>query len=265
MTIIAVINQKGGVGKTTVTANLAAAIAERDYATLVIDLDPQGNLTAHFGFNPEQLEWTLYNALLKRPTKEFQKPNPLEFVIHETNLPKLQVIPSNLELSSAELEMAGMMGRESLLSEILEPIDKDYDFIFIDCPPSLGLLSLNALAAANEVLIPYQTEYFALKGISQLLEVTNLVKKRKINPKLEIGGFIGSLYDGRKKLHCEVVESMQARFGSQCFETLIHSTVSLAESPSHGKTIFDYAPRSRGAQDYHALGLEFLKRRNLAP
>lgn len=261
---ISVINQKGGVGKTTITTNLASAVAEAGYKVLAIDMDPQGNLGSHFGLNPHELKWTLYNAILKRPYEPFGAKNPIKIIIQETDIEHLFVIPANLELSSAEIEMSGIMGRESLLREIIEPEEENYDFIFIDCPPSLGLLAMNALAASDEILIPFQTEYFALKAISQLLGVVDLVKTRKINPDLELGGLIGSLYDGRKKLHKEVVASVRERFGDQLYHTLIRSNVSLAESPSHGATIFQYAPRSIGAEDHQALAKEFLERKGLS-
>ena len=263
MTIAAVINQKGGVGKTTLTVNLAAGVAMQGYSTLAMDLDPQGNMSSHLGFNPEELEYTLYNALLQRPKGKFNVEKPLEIVVYETEVENLHAVPSNLELSSAEIEIAGMMGREALLREIIEPVAANYDFVFIDCPPSLGLLSMNALAAADEVIVPYQTEYFALKAINQLLDVVSLVKSRKINPDLEVGGYVGSLYDGRKKLHREVVASVHETFGEAAYDTLIRTNVALAESPSHGETILQYSPRSNGAQDYHKLTAEFLTKKGL--
>lgn len=261
MTVIAVINQKGGVGKTTLTANLAAAVALQEKTVLMIDLDPQANLSSHFGYQPDELKWTVFNALMKRPKDPFeQEINVLPYILQETGITHLSLAPSNLELSGAEIEMASVMGREALLKEVVEPLLERYDFIFIDCPPSLGLLSMNGLTAADQILIPFQTEYFATKGIQQLLDVVALVKRRRINPDLIVGGFIGCMFDKRKKLHQEVLSEVTGRFENQVYQTTIRNNVALAESTRQGKSIFESAPRSPGAQDYKALADEFLQR-----
>jgi chromosome partitioning protein len=241
---IALVNQKGGVGKTTTAVNLSAAIARLDRRVLLIDLDPQSNATISLGVPPHEQKNTSY-ALLNGA--------PLDPIKLSDNL---HLVPSNIELAGAEMELTSVIGRESVLRDALAEVS-GYDFMILDCSPSLGLLSVNSLTTANEVMVPLQCEFLALHGISLLLKTVELVKKR-LNPKLEITGVIPCMYDVRKGLARDVVVEIEKHFGSKVFKTKIRSNVRLAEAPSHGKSIFDYAPDSNGAEDYMALGREVI-------
>ena len=244
-------NQKGGVGKTTCAVNLGAALAEQGHRVLLIDMDAQANLSFHLNINTHELEHSSYTLLTGDST-----------AVQATQLevrPNLSVIPANIDLSGAEIELAGAVGRETVLETALKLlwVEQSFQYVFIDCPPSLGLLSLNALTAADEVFIPLQTEFFALQGMSRLLDVVELIRGRLGKP-LEISGIIPTLYDKRRNLSREVEKEIRDYFGPKVFETVIHTNVKLAEAPSHGKTILEYATDSRGAEDYRALAAELL-------
>ncbi|MBK9386679.1 MAG: ParA family protein [Planctomycetes bacterium] len=249
---IAIINQKGGVGKTTTTTNLGAALARRGKRVLVVDIDPQANLSIHVDVDITNLEHSTYTLLVEDST-------PAQ-AIRSTSTPNLDVLPTNIDLSGAELELANAIGRETILRDKLAQHFKEhgeYDFVLYDCPPSLGLLSLNALAAADEVFIPVQTEFFALQGMTKLMQVVELVRGR-INPTLRITAIVPCLVDPRTNLASEVLAELRAVFPHQVLATRIRKNIRLAEAPSHGKTIFDYAPESSGARDYDDLAAEVL-------
>lgn len=247
MSIIAISNHKGGVGKTTSTVNIGAGLAQgkKGKKVLLVDLDPQANLTQSLGVTDPI--HTIYGALKSEYALE-----PLE--IKE----KLFLIPSTLDLSGAELELSSEAGREFILQELLEPIRNRYDYILIDCPPSLGLLTINAFTASDKVFIPLQTQYLALHGLTKLYEVIEKIKKR-LNKRLEIGGIILTQFDSRKTLDKDVANTITTHFDGKTFNTRIRNTVTLAEAPSEGLDIFRYSPKSMGAEDYAKLCSEILK------
>lgn len=253
MQIRAITNQKGGVGKTTTSVNLGAALAELGQRVLVIDLDPQGNLSTHVGLSIHELEKTMYDVLTQG--------TPMRDALQETGVPGLYCIPSNIDLSGAEVEIVATVGRETLLKEAIESLnesmDQPFDHVLIDCPPSLGLLCINALAAAQEVLVPMQTEFFALQGMGKLLEVMDIVQKR-INPSLSLGGIVACRVDPRTRLTTEVLDDIRSHFPELLFQTRIRQNIKLAEAPSFGKTIVEYDTESNGAEDYRRLAREFL-------
>jgi chromosome partitioning protein len=256
---VAVINQKGGVGKTTTVANLGAAIAARGHDVCLIDLDPQSHLTLHVGLEPGASPLSAYDMMTaEHSVAEVAQPIS----------PHLWAVPSTIDLAAAEVELVGTVGREQILRDRLAAAPVPYEFVLIDCPPSLGLLTLNALAAADDVIIPLQPHFLALQGLGKLLETVSLVQRR-INPGLKVSGVVLCLYETGTKLAAEVVADLQNFFASsqnasapwaaaKIFQTPIRRNVKLAESPSHGKTIFDYEPHCKGADDYHALAEEFL-------
>jgi len=248
MKIIALINQKGGVGKTTCAINIGAGLNMLNKRVLLIDLDPQAHLTYSLGIPAHELNNTVYELLKGTVT--------LKETIIERN--GLSLVPSSLDLSGAEIEFSGVAGREFLLKELLEGLKK-YDYVFIDCPPSLGILTLNALTTARKVYIPLQTEFLALQGMTKLLETIGIVKKR-LNKNIEIAGIIAMRFDSRKNLNREVVEKIKEYFGNKLFNTFIRDNISLAEAPSFGKTIFEYKSNSYGAKDYLDLCKEIIKR-----
>ncbi len=249
--IIAIINQKGGVGKSTTAVNLAAALSELKYKVLVVDFDPQGNTTSGFGIEKEQLDNCVYDALLHEV--------PAESIIQDTECKKVFVIPATIQLAGAEIELVSTMARETRLKDLLEPIVDDFDFIFIDCPPSLGLLTINALTAADSVLIPIQCEYYALEGVTKLLESMRMVKSR-INRELDTFGVLLTMYDSRTSLSNQVVDEVKGYFGDKAFKTCIPRSVKVSEAPSFGMPVVTYAPNNKGAQAYMALAKEVIKR-----
>lgn len=247
---IAIFNQKGGVGKTTTNINLAACLAIRGKRVLVLDIDPQGNTTSGIGVTKRNLKNTAYNILIDKNY------DPRKAII-KTNIENLDLIPASVDLAGAEVELVGMEGRENALKVGLEKIKDDYDYLFIDCPPSLGLLTINSLAAVDSVLVPIQCEFYALEGVSQLVSTIELVK-RSLNPKLEIQGVILSMFDGRTNLSLQVVQEVKRYFGNKVYATVIPRNVRLAEAPSYGMPITEYDPKSKGAEAYGDFADEFL-------
>ena len=246
--IISIANQKGGVGKTSTAINLSASVAAAEYKTLLIDIDPQANSTSGLGI--DKSESNVYQVLIGI---EDAAQN-----IVNTYMPFLDVLPSNINLVGAEVEMVNMEGREYLLKTALQSVKDNYDYIFIDCPPSLGLLTLNSLAASDAVIIPVQCEYFALEGLGQLLNTINIVKKH-YNPELCIEGVLLTMFDSRLRLSNQVVEEVQKYFGDRVFNTLIRRNVRISEAPSHAKPVILYDAISAGAQDYIALAAELIE------
>lgn len=256
MRSIALINQKGGVGKTTSTANLGASLATLGKRVLLVDIDPQANLSIHFGINIHDIEKSIYHLMMNEA--QFSE------VVQKTELPNLDIIPSQIALSGAEIQLVGMVGRETILRDALAPIMDKYDYLLIDCPPSLGLLTLNALTTVKEIFIPLQTEFFALEGMSQLIKTVQLVQKR-INHDLQITGIIACMYDARTSLAKAVHEKIKEYFGAKVFKTVIRKNIRLAESPSHGKPVMLYDPEAIGTSDYMALAKEVLAMEKPAP
>lgn len=249
--IISIINQKGGVGKSTTAVNLAAALGELGKKVLIVDFDPQGNSTSGLGIEKEELEQCIYDALLNDI--------PAENLLIQANCNNVTVIPATIQLAGAEIELVSAMARETRLKELLEPVQENYDFVFIDCPPSLGLLTINALTAADSVLIPIQCEYYALEGVTKLLESMRMVKS-KINKGLEVFGVLLTMYDSRTSLANQVVDEVKQYFGDKVFNTLIPRTVKISEAPSFGMSVIQYAPQNKGAQSYMELAEEVIGR-----
>lgn len=248
--VIAVANQKGGVGKTTTTVNLGAAIAEHGKRVLLIDLDPQANASTGLGINPRAIEHSIYDVLLGE--------TPLEDTIEPAaDVKGLFVAPSSLDLAGAEIELVPGFNRERRLIDALAPIRDDYDYVFIDCPPSLGLLTINALVAASEVLVPIQCEYYALEGVGQLVGNVDLVR-RNLNPSLEVSTIVLVMYDARTKLAGQVVDEVRAHFGEKVCKIVIPRVVRLSEAPSYGQPITTFDPENRGATAYRDLAREVL-------
>ncbi|MCM8764648.1 MAG: AAA family ATPase [Candidatus Omnitrophica bacterium] len=247
---IAVINQKGGSGKTTTVVNVGAAIAEVGHRVLLVDMDPQAHTTIHLGFEPFKLEKSIYDVLINE--------RPIDDVIIETHVRNLFLLPAKIELASAEIEMVNTIGREIVLREALKKSKNDFQYILIDCPPSLGLLTLNALTTASEIIIPIQAEFFALEGLTKLIQTIRIVTER-INPVTHISGVLITMFDRRKNICKEVAEKTQNHFGKKMFRTKIRENVKLAEAPSFGQTIFEFANKSHGAEDYRKLAKEILK------
>jgi chromosome partitioning protein len=249
--IIAIANQKGGVAKTTTAVNLSAALAEKKKEILLIDFDPQGNATSGCGIVKQQLGRCIYDVLIDG--------EPLSNVLMDTELRQMKVAPARIELAGAEIELVGMDNRENRLKEALAPYQSKFDFIFIDCPPSLGLLTLNALCAATEVLIPIQCEYYALEGLSLLVNTVERVK-RTMNSRLQIFGALMTMFDARTNLGNQVVEEVRAYFKEKMFQVIIPRNVRLSEAPSFGQPIVLYDTKSRGAEVYRELAREVLER-----
>lgn len=247
--IIAIANQKGGVGKTTTAVNLSACLAHIGNKVLLIDVDPQGNTTSGIGIDKGDVENCIYNILV-------EDINPKE-VIRDTVVDGLQIIPSTIQLAGAEIELVPTISREVRLRRALEQIEQQYDYIIIDCPPSLGLLTINSLTAADSVLIPVQCEYYALEGLSQLLNTVRLVQKH-LNQNLEIEGVLLTMLDARTNLGIQVIDEVKKYFREKVFKTIIPRNVRLSEAPSHGQPIITYDPKSRGAEVYIDLAKEVI-------
>lgn len=246
---IAVTNQKGGVGKTTTAVNLAACLAAAEQKTLLIDMDPQGNATSGFGVNPYKVDNSIYDVLIND--------NNFDEVVLKTDLPYLELAPANIDLSGAEIELVPLLARETKLREALKVVKDRYSYIIIDSPPSLGLLTLNSLTAADSVLIPIQCEYYALEGVSRLMHTIDLVKKN-LNQQLRLEGVVLTMYDMRTKLSDQVSEEIKKFFRDKVYNSVIPRNVRLSEAPSHGKPIIFYDIKSTGAEAYFALAKEIM-------
>lgn len=251
-TVVAIANQKGGVGKSTTAINLGAGLALQGESVLIVDLDPQGNTSSGLGIDRAAIEQSTYDLLVDDEMA-------VADVLEPTSVRNLHVVPATIELAGAEIDLVSLFSREQRLKNALTPALADYDFVLIDCPPSLGLLTINGLAAANEVLIPIQCEYYALEGVSQLTRNIGLVQK-SINPQLEIEGVVLTMFDGRTTLAADVSTQVREHFREKTYKTVIPRTVRLSEAPSYGEPIEAYDPMSRGAIAYRELAREFRRR-----
>ena len=250
--IIALCNQKGGVGKTTTTINLGAALAEVGRRVLLVDFDPQGALSVGLGVAPHQLERTAYNLLMERGTN-------IDDILLKTSVAGMDLLPSNIDLSAAEVQLVGEVAREQTLARVLAPVVEDYDFVLIDCQPSLGLLTVNALTAADGVIIPLECEFFSLRGVALLIDTVEKVQER-LNPRLKLDGILATMYDGRTLHGREVFARVVEAFGEQVYDTVISRTVRFPETTVAGEPITSWAPTSAGAAAYRNLAREVLSR-----
>ncbi|KRL52977.1 MAG: AAA family ATPase [Furfurilactobacillus sp.] len=248
--VIALANQKGGVGKTTTSVNLGACLANQGQKILLVDTDAQGNATSGIGIQKANIQKDIYDVLVNE--------TPISEVILPTNHPGMDIVPATIQLSGAEIELTNLMARETRLKDALQEVHDDYDFILIDCPPSLGLLTINAFTASDSILIPVQSEYYALEGLSQLLNTIKLVQKH-FNRSLRIEGVLLTMFDARTNLGAQVNAEVQKYFGDRVYKTIIPRNVRLSEAPSHGLAIIDYDPKSRGAEVYSQLAEEVLE------
>lgn len=253
--IIAIANQKGGVGKTTTSINLSACLAEMGKKVLVIDLDPQGNTTSGYGIDKSEMENTVYELMLDECSIK-------ESMTKVENIDNLSLIPSNVNLAGAEIELLGINEKEYILKNAVDYIRDDYDFIIIDCPPSLNMLTVNAMTTADSILVPIQCEYYALEGISQLIHTIDLVQER-LNSNLKIEGVVFTMYDARTNLSSDVVDTVKENLNATVYQTIIPRNVRLAEAPSHGLPINLYDPKSAGAESYRNLAKEIIGRKDI--
>lgn len=249
--IIAIANQKGGVGKTTTAINLAASLAALEYKILIVDADPQANSTSGFGFDVRNIKTSVYECLVDDVVASD--------ITLTTEIKGLDILPSNIDLVGAEIEMLNLPNREKKLKQVLEGVKENYDFVLIDCSPSLGLLTVNSLSAADSVIIPVQCEYFALEGLGKLLNTVKIIQSR-LNPDLEIEGFLLTMYDSRLRLSNQVVEEVRKHFQGMVFDTIIQRNVKLSEAPSFGKPALLYDANSKGSVNYLNLGRELLQK-----
>ena len=253
--IIALANQKGGVGKTTTAINLASSFALEGYKTLLVDADPQANATSGVGISTKNIKAGIYEALINQ--------SAIEDILLSTKIPNLKLLPTSIDLVGAEMELIDIPNREKLLRQVLAPIKDNYDFIIIDCAPSLGLITLNALTAANSILIPTQCEYFALEGLGKLLNTINIVRS-KFNLGLQLEGILVTMFDSRLRLAHQVLEELKEHFKEKVFETIIRRNSKISEAPSFGEPVVTYDKNSMGAINYISLAKEILKRNNIS-
>ncbi|MDZ7673152.1 MAG: AAA family ATPase [Halanaerobiales bacterium] len=248
---IAIVNQKGGVGKSTTAINLGASLAEQGRKVLIVDIDPQGNATSGLGLEKSDLEYSIYDALIND--------TPLNKIIKPTGHDDFYILPANIDLAGAEIELVSIMSRESRLKKKIKESNIDFDYIFFDCPPSLGLLTLNALTASDHIIVPIQCEYYALEGLGQLMQTVELVQSN-LNPDLTLLGVVLTMNDARTNLSSQVIEEVKKYFGKDVFNTIIPRNVRLSEAPSFGEPIVTYDPTSRGAKAYKDLAKEVIDR-----